>query len=275
MKRRALIAGGFGVVLALASSTAFTGNAALADAGARADASRAHVPGATLTTILPPAPGQKSVTVGAFDIDRTPVTNAQFAAFVAGHSTWRRDRVARVFVDESYLREWSGPSAPAPGSRNQPVTGVSWFAADAYCAARGARLPTWYEWELLAAADESVADARQDPAWLQGILDWYARPANAALPDVGRGAANYYGVRDVHGLVWEWVQDLSSMMVSGDNREQGDPDLSRFCGTGALSMEQKENYAMLMRIATLSSMKASYTSKSMGFRCVTDGEPRP
>jgi sulfatase modifying factor 1 len=82
-------------------------------------------------------------------------------------------------------------------------------------------------------------------------------------------------VRDVHGLVWEWVQDLSSMMVSNDNREQGDPDALRFCGTGALSMEQKDNYAMLMRIATLSSMRASYSSKSMGFRCVTDAGPRP
>jgi formylglycine-generating enzyme required for sulfatase activity len=33
---------------------------------------------------------------------------------------------------------------------------------------------------------------------------------------------NYYGVRDMHGVVWEWVLDLGSMMVSADNREQGD-----------------------------------------------------
>ena len=44
--------------------------------------------------------------------------------------------------------------------------------------------------------------------------------------------------------------------------------LKRFCGTGALTMEQKDNYAMLMRIAMLSSMQASYTSSTMGFRCV-------
>jgi formylglycine-generating enzyme required for sulfatase activity len=64
-------------------------------------------------------------------------------------------------------------------------------------------------------------------------------------------------------------------MVSGDNREQGDPDITRFCGTGALSMEQKDNYAMLMRIATLSSMQASYTSNTMGFRCVAAPESAP
>jgi formylglycine-generating enzyme required for sulfatase activity len=235
---------------------------------AAAPASRAPVPAGTFETILPPAPGVKSATVPAFTMDRVPVTNADFARFVAAHPGWRRDRVARVFADAGYLRHWGSDAAPAPGAANQPVTRVSWFAANAYCEAQGARLPTWYEWERVSAADQARPDARGDPAWRQQILDWYARPANAALPDVGRGPANYFGVRDIHGLVWEWVQDLGSMMVSGDNREQGDPDLKKFCGSGALSLEQKDNYAMLMRIATLSSMQASYTSTSMGFRCV-------
>jgi formylglycine-generating enzyme required for sulfatase activity len=70
--------------------------------------------------------------------------------------------------------------------------------------------------------------------------------------------------------VWEWVDDLSAMLVSGDNRQQSDPDALKYCGPGALTMEQKENYATLMRIAMLSSMQASYTSATMGFRCVTD-----
>lgn len=231
---------------------------------------RAHVPGGEFATILPPAPGTKATTVQSFDMDRTPVTNAQFARFVTKHPEWRRDRVPRVFADQSYLLHWPGPGSPADGTGNQPITRVSWFAANAYCEAQGARLPTWYEWEFVGAASSESADARNDPAWRQTILDWYARPASQSLPDVGRGAANFYGVRDVHGVVWEWVLDLGSMMVSTDNREQGDPDLQKFCGSGALTMEQKENYAMLMRIATLSSMQASYTSSTMGFRCVTD-----
>lgn len=232
---------------------------------------RARVPGATFETILPPSPGVKSATVAAFSLDRTPVTNAAFAAFVAQHPRWRRDRVARVFADANYLGQWSSATNPAPGSLRQPVTQVSWFAAKAYCEAQGARLPTWHEWEWVAAASPTLRDARQDPAWRQTILDWYARPASATLPDVG-GPTNVYGIRDVHGLVWEWVLDLGSMMVSADNREQGDPDLAKFCGSGALSLEQKDNYAMLMRIATLSSMKASYTSKTMGFRCAAGAE---
>jgi len=240
---------------------------AAASAGA-APASRAPVPAGTFETILPPAPGVKSATVQAFTMDRVPVTNADFARFVSANPQWRRDRVARVFADAGYLQHWASATAPAPASAKQPVTRVSWFAANAYCEAQGARLPTWYEWERVSAADEARADARNDPAWRQHILDWYSRPASATLPDVGRGEPNYYGVRDIHGLVWEWVQDLGSMMVSGDNREQGDPDLKKFCGSGALSLEQKDNYAMLMRVATLSSMQASYTSTSMGFRCV-------
>jgi formylglycine-generating enzyme len=233
---------------------------------------RAKVPGATFGSILPPAPETKSATVAAFELDRTPVTNAQFAAFVAAHPRWRRDRVARVFADDGYLRHWSSDSSPARGTERQPVTQVSWFAAQAYCESQGAHLPTWHQWEWVAAASGTLRDARQDPAWRQAILDWYARPASEALPDIGSRGANVYGIRDVHGLVWEWVLDLGSMMVSADNREQGDPDVAKFCGSGALSLEQKDNYAMLMRIATLSSMKAAYTSKTMGFRCAAGPE---
>ena len=249
--------------------------AAAPAAGAAAAGTRAKISGGSFATILPPAPKVKQATVRAFEMDRRTVSNADFARFVAGQPRWRRDRVARVFADDGYLRHWEGPATPGAAIAAQPVTQVSWFAAKAYCEAQGARLPTWYEWEFVSAAGDKVPDARRDPAWRQAILDWYARPASAGLPASGASSPNYYGVRDVHGVVWEWVLDLGSMMVSGDNREQGDPDVMRFCGSGALTMEQKDNYAMLMRIATLSSMQASYTSATMGFRCVAGPERAP
>ena len=59
------------------------------------------------------------------------------------------------------------------------------------------------------AADERVPDARADPTWRQRILDWYAQPASLALSDVGRTAPNWYGVSDLHGLIWEWTLDFS------------------------------------------------------------------
>ncbi len=232
------------------------------------------LPGGRFKSVLPPAPGIKEVAVAPFQLDRLPVTNAEFARFVRQRPEWRRDRVARVFADAGYLRHWSSDAAPGAALARQPVVQVSWFAASAYCESKGQRLPTWYEWEYAAAASETQRDGRNDPAWRERIIAWYSRPADAALPEVGATPANAYGVQDLHGLVWEWIEDLGAMMVSGDNREQGDPDIMKFCGSGALTMEEKENYATLMRIAMLSSMQASYTSGSMGFRCAADG-PRP
>ena len=117
----------------------------------------------------------------------------------------------------------------------QPVTQVSWFAAAAYCEGEGGRLPTWHEWEFAAAADGKRADARDDPAWRERILNWYSRPATDPLPTVGKSAPNIFGIRDLHGVVWEWVHDAGSLMVSADNREQGRAGASRATRTSCAS----------------------------------------
>lgn len=231
------------------------------------------IPSGSFESVLPPAPGVKKVAVRSYRLDRTPVTNADFARFVRQHPEWRRDRVTPLFAEKDYLTHWKSAIEPGAAIARQPVVRVSWFAASAYCEARGARLPTWYEWEYAAAASGTRADARSDASWQRQILDWYSRSGRGALPNIGSTPANYYGIQDLHGVVWEWVYDLSSMLVSGDNREQSDPDALRFCGPGALTMEQKENYATLMRIAMLSSMQARYTSATMGFRCATEVKP--
>jgi formylglycine-generating enzyme required for sulfatase activity len=209
--------------------------------------------------------------VRPFSLMRRPVTNGEFAAFVATHPQWRRDQVAKVFADDSYLAHWPNAMSPLPGAQAaQPVTGVSWFAAEAYCRAQGARLPTWLEWEYAAAADETRRDARNDPAWRERILAWYARPSTQALPRAGLQAPNAYGVQDLHGLVWEWTDDYSSLLVDGDSRNQGDADTLRFCGAGALTMDDVDNYAVLMRVALLSSLEAQGTTRNLGFRCAKD-----
>lgn len=230
----------------------------------------AIVPGGSFESVMPPAPTIKQVRVESFRLDRTPVTNAQFAAFIRKDASWRRDKIARVFADERYLSHWQSELAPGKDNEQRPVVQVSWFAATAYCESKGGRLPTWHEWEYVAAASATLRDARNDPAWRQQILSWYSQSGRGVLPVVGSMPPNAYGVQDMHGVIWEWVEDLGGMLVSSDNREQSSPDLMRFCGEGALTMEQKENYATLMRIAMLSSMKASYTSATMGFRCAFD-----
>jgi formylglycine-generating enzyme required for sulfatase activity len=157
---------------------------------------------------------------------------------------------------------------------NSPVTDVSWFAAGAFCEAEGARLPTWLEWEYAAAADATRTDARRDPAWQQRILSWYEQPSPAVLPAVG-GAANAYGVRDLHGVVWEWVEDFNALFIAGDSRTQGDPDKLKFCGAGALNIIDRDSYAVLMRIALLSSLAGADSTANLGFRCVRELERTP
>lgn len=226
------------------------------------------LPGGTFASVLPADGKTAPAVLKPFRLRAEPVTNAEFLAFVKTHPAWRRDRVPPVFADGRYLSQWIGPDQLGPDALpRQPVTQVSWFAAQAFCESEHARLPTWYEWEYAAAADATRADARSDPAWRERVLGWYARPSNDALPLIG-GPRDVHGVRDLNGLVWEWVQDFNAMMVGIDSRDQDGADKLKFCGAGAITMEQKENYATLMRVAMLSSLKATDTTANLGFRCV-------
>lgn len=203
--------------------------------------------------------------VAPYRMRRTPVSRAEFGRFIAAHPEWSRAGAPRAFVDDDYLADWRGDAADARG--DAPVTHVSWFAAQAFCEHEEARLPTWLEWEFAAAADDTRADARGDSQWLARILGWYARPASAPLPPVG-GRPNFYGVSDLHGLVWEWVDDFNALLVNADSRSASDGEKLKFCGAGAIDLLQRENYAVLMRVALLSSLKGSDSTSSLGFRCV-------
>ena len=233
------------------------------------DASYAPISGGPFRSILPSGGRERvELRVEPFSLQRTPVTNGEFLAFVRAHPEWQKGQVAGTLADGRYLQHWRGPLEPGANALpGQPVTNVSWFAARAFCEVHRARLPLWYEWEYAAAADARVPDARHDPQWQQRILGWYATPSNRPLTAVGRGEANLYGVYDLHGLVWEWVEDFNSLFIGADNRNQGDPDLLKYCGSGALSVEDRENYPVMMRLALLSSVRGNSTTTNMGFRC--------
>jgi formylglycine-generating enzyme len=154
------------------------------------------------------------------------------------------------------------------------VTHVSWSAARAYCESRKARLPTWAEWEFAAAADEHVADARHDPLWRQTILATVGRVPGAPLPVVGLKPPNLYGIHDLHGLVWEWVEDFDTLFMAPAHSEHEHADMamspgetSMSCGAAALSVTDPENYPMILRLAVLSALKRNSTTADLGFRC--------
>ena len=241
----------------------------LAAATAQAGASPyVNLPGGEFSSVLKYEDSIGGVRIARFSLMGLPVTNAEFLHFVHRHPQWRRDRVAGVFAEARYLSHWAAPDRlGAQAQARQPVVWVSWFAASAYCQAQGARLPNWLEWEYAAAADERRTDARSDPAWRERILGWYATPSTRALSAVGSQRPNVYGVRDLHGLVWEWTEDFSALLVSADNRDQGSPDRLEFCGAGALSVNDRDNYAVLMRVAMLSSLNGADATANLGFRC--------
>lgn len=225
------------------------------------------LPGGSFTSVLPADGNTAAAQVAPFRLRTELVTNGEFLAFVKTRPQWQRDKVASILADARYLTQWRAATDLGDSVLPlQPVTRVSWFAAQAFCESEQARLPSWHEWEFAAAADATRRDARKDAAWREEILGWYARPSNSALPSVG-GSPNIYGARDMNGLVWEWVDDFNALMVASDSRNQGDPDLLKFCGAGAISLQQKENYAVLMRIAMLSALRAADTTNNMGFRC--------
>ncbi|MGY0505864.1 formylglycine-generating enzyme family protein [Luteimonas sp. e5] len=205
-------------------------------------------------------PNTEAVRVASFEMMVSPVTNAQFLAFVRKHPDWQRGRAPASFAEARYLQHWDGPTTLGDALPQQPVVNVSWFAADAYCRAQGARLPEWNEWEYASAADETRRDARADPAWRERILRWYSRPSTGVLPRVGLQAKNAYGLRDLHGLVWEWTGDSGSLQFDGD--------ATQFCGAGALSVGDTSDYPLMMRVAMLSSLGPEGVTGNLGFRCV-------
>jgi formylglycine-generating enzyme required for sulfatase activity len=213
----------------------------------------------------------KEIPVARFLMGASPVSNGGFLEFVRANPQWRRSAVKRLFADENYLKHWAGDTELGPGcDAAQPVTWVSWFAAKSYAAWKGGRLATTAEWELAAAAGFSQPDGAKEPEFKQAIARWYGTPSPAVLPAAGSGRPNLHGLRDLHGLVWEWTSDFNSAIVTGDAR--GDTGLERqlFCGAGSLGAKDTSNFPAFMRFGFRSSLKAAYTVHNLGFRYAQD-----
>ncbi len=235
---------------------------------ALADSGMVIIPAGSYAPLLRAKNEPDRVAVAAFRLDARPVTNAEFLVFVRANPKWQRSRVSPLLADPGYLGDWAGDlelgrRAPA----ESPVVRVSWFAARACAAWSGKRLPTTAEWERAAAAGFTTADGPSEPGFSAKVLGWFARPAPDTLPAAGSGRPNFFGARDLLSLVWEWVDDFNTAMVTGESR--GDTGLERtlFCGAGAVDARDLTNYPAFMRAGLRSSLRASYVVPNLGFRC--------
>jgi len=202
--------------------------------------------------------------VAAYAMSPRAVTVREFEAFVRAAPQWKRDRVPSLFADSGYLSGWRGAGDSGVVHDDAPVTHVSWFAADAYCRSIGARLPDWIEWEYVAAADATHRDARSDTRWRARTFD----DGTPRAMDAGAGAvANWYGVSGLHGVAWEWVGDYATLLADADKRGSDDGDRLQFCGATGLSFANRDDYAILKRVALLSAMEPRSTLGNLGFRC--------
>lgn len=205
-------------------------------------------------------PGEPDIYVGPLSVDVTPVTNQEFLQFLRLHRKFSRAKIASLYADSGYLSHWMNSDDHPESEANYPVTNVSWFVARKYCEAGGKRLPTIAEWEVLSDARSKANEAR--------ILEWYSNP-NSSLRTVRDEPKNRFGIKGAHALIWEWVENYSESIMSGDSRG-GSSTERLYCGGAALKAKDPTQYATFMRFAFRSSLSAKYTSKNLGFRCVRD-----
>jgi iron(II)-dependent oxidoreductase len=165
-----------------------------------------------------------TVTVPAFYLDTTLVTNAAYQEFLAdggyeeprwwSPAGWDHRQRAGLAAPLYWRREGGGwvrtrfgIAEPVPPA--EPVVHVSWYEAQAYAAWAGRRLPTEAEWEKAARHDPATGRSRrfpwgdEDPTPDRANLgQHYLQPAPAGSYPRGASPA---GVRQLIGDVWEWT----------------------------------------------------------------------
>jgi formylglycine-generating enzyme required for sulfatase activity len=185
---------------------------------------------------------QSQVYLDAYYIDKYPVTNRQFYAFV---------------LSAGYKAEGNWDKYFSSGSADLPVRGTTWNDAQAYADWAGKRLPTEAEWEKAARGE----DGRTYPwgeDWSSDIL-----PRGEDLYDIMHAAhcASPYGVMGMVGLVWQWTASAHHPYPFNPDA-RGEDKVMR---GGAYS-----NGRNIVRCANRYAEPANVALNTSGFRCAKD-----
>jgi formylglycine-generating enzyme required for sulfatase activity len=135
---------------------------------------------------------QHPVALPAFYLGRYPVTNAQYERFLKANLMAPKPRY------------WADRRFNQP---RQPVVGVSWEDAQAYARWVGLRLPSEAEWEYACRAGTRFRFYTGEKDADLNRAGWYADNSEGNPHSVGEKEPNHFGLYDMHGNVWEWVED--------------------------------------------------------------------
>ncbi len=186
------------------------------------------------------------VTVGEFWIGKHETTNEQYRLF---HQDWKeKDKL--------------------------PVANVSWNDAKAFCEQLGYRLPTEAEWEYAARAGTPTRYSFGDDEQQLGDYAWFDQNSNNKIHPVGQKKSNPWGLYDMHGNVWEWVQDCGHDNYQGAPTDgsawEDDNCQSRVLRGGSFGFR-----ARILRSANRSWDRPVIQDWDVGFRCVRGAGRQP
>ena len=215
------------------------------------------------------------VTLKPFWLDRRPVTNAEFAAFLQRIGDTKNDRGQHLFDwddGDARLHKVSGQWRADVGFEDHPVIESSWYGARDFCAAQGKRLPSEAEWEFAARGREGRTypwgDAPPSPARARYGVGYGQTVAVGSLP----GGATPDGVLDMTGNVHQWTASIAAPYPyrADDGREDADRFADRVTRGGAADT-RAETLRNTWRGASVSRGSRS-GHHNIGFRCARDAE---
>jgi formylglycine-generating enzyme required for sulfatase activity len=155
-------------------------------------------------------PGEFGMGSDKGDADERPIHRVQIAAgfWLAKHPVTNAEYARFLEATKAKPPEyWTNAKYNQP---SQPVVGVSWDEAKAYCAWAGLELPSEAQWEY---ACRGSTGPTKTEYWfgddVDGLKDagWFDGNSGGQLQAVTQKRPNPFGLFDVHGNVWEWCED--------------------------------------------------------------------